>query len=130
MSGHVAMKHKKIINLTSGNVLADRARVADSFASRFVGLLFSPPLAPGQGLLIKPCSAIHMIGMKYAIDAVFLDRDWRVVGLADRLAPWRFSPVYRKSRTCLELPAGTITNTATKLGDQIELRDCSADLTD
>ena len=120
----MAIKHKKIVNLTSGSILTDRARVADSFASRFAGLLFSPPLAPGEGLLIRPCSAIHMIGMKFAIDAVFLDRDWRVVGLADRIAPWRLSRVYWKSQACLELPAGTITNTATKLGDQMELTDC------
>lgn len=109
--------------MTNGSVLADRARLADTFAARLAGLLFSPPLAPGEGLLIEPCSAIHMLGMKFAIDAIFIDRNSRVVAVVDSIAPGQLSSVYPSAHACLELPAGTARNTGTRSGDQIELTD-------
>jgi uncharacterized protein len=56
-----------------------RVRVAASFLTRARGLLFAPPLEPGQALLIAPCSSIHTFAMSYPIDVVFLDRRARIV---------------------------------------------------
>jgi uncharacterized membrane protein (UPF0127 family) len=64
-------------------------RRADSFFSRLAGLLFSPPLQPGHGLLIVPCAAVHTAFMRTAIDVVFLDRAGRIRRIVPRLAPWR-----------------------------------------
>jgi uncharacterized membrane protein (UPF0127 family) len=106
-------------NQTRGTTLATDARVADSFASRLRGLLYSKQIVAGQGLLLKPCNSIHMIGMTYAIDAVFLDDDYKVVGLVDDIQPMQVSKVYKQAKACLELPAGTISSTGTELGDQL-----------
>ncbi|HEY9733393.1 MAG TPA: DUF192 domain-containing protein [Drouetiella sp.] len=106
-------------NQTRGTTLATDARVADSFASRLRGLLYSKPIVAGQGLLLKPCNSIHMIGMAYAIDAIFLDDDYKVVGLVNDIQPMQVSKVYRQATACLELPAGTISSTGTELGDQL-----------
>jgi hypothetical protein len=62
---------------TPGGLL--RVRVAASFLARARGLLFAPPLAPGEALLIAPCSSIHTFAMRYRIDVVFLDRCARIV---------------------------------------------------
>lgn len=104
-------------NQTKGTVLADAAEVADSFFGRFCGLMLKPPLATGQGLYLAPCNAIHMFFMRFAIDAVFLDKDGKVVGLVENLKPGRLSPVFSQAHACLELPAGTISSTATAIGD-------------
>ncbi|MBS2000551.1 MAG: DUF192 domain-containing protein [Candidatus Obscuribacterales bacterium] len=106
-------------NQTRGTTLATDARVADSFASRLRGLLYSKPIVAGQGLLLKPCNSIHMIGMTYPIDAIFLDDDYKVVGLVDDIQPMQVSKVYKEARACLELPSGTISSTGTQLGDQL-----------
>lgn len=100
-------------------MLADQARIAANFFSRLQGLLGTTSLAQGEGLLIKPCSAIHMIGMKYAIDALFLDKELRVVGVVHSIPPGSFSKSYFSARCCLELPAGTLIQTGTSEGDQI-----------
>ena len=65
---------------TPGGAL--RVRVAASFAARARGLLFAPPLAPDEALLIAPCSSIHTFAMRYPIDVVFLDRCARIVRVA------------------------------------------------
>ena len=82
-----------------------RVRVADSFASRALGLLVGAPLEAAEALLIEPCSSIHTFGMRYPIDVVFLDRDARIVRVCPdvRAGRVRLRP---GARAALELRAG------------------------
>ncbi|HEY9870128.1 MAG TPA: DUF192 domain-containing protein [Candidatus Obscuribacterales bacterium] len=114
---------KQFRNVTRGTVLADRVRLAESFWARLKGLLSSPPLAEGEGLYIVPCRSIHMIGMKYAIDAVFVDAAGSVVGVVERIEPGKISPVFGRARGCLELPAGRVAASGTQVGDRLEVVD-------
>ena len=107
-------------------MLCQRAMIADKILLRMRGLLFRKPLERGEGLYIEPCKAIHMFGMTYAIDVVFLDRNLKVVGLVESIGPGKLSAYYGAARSCLELPAGTISDTATQLGDAILISDACA----
>lgn len=80
-------------------------RVADNFISRLRGLLFAPALQAGQGLLIRPCGAVHTVLMIYPIDVVFLDRAGRICRIVPRLVPWRVAASAGAWQT-LELAAG------------------------
>ena len=71
------------------DVLGVRAKVAKNAFERMRGLIGRPPPAPGEGLLIPKCNAIHTFFMKYPIDAVFLDRENRVVKAVRGIRPWR-----------------------------------------
>ena len=110
------------INVTRGVGLTDCARVADSVWTRLVGLLRDRALAQGDGLWIVPCNSIHSIGMKFIFDAVFLDKNLRVVHLVREMKPWRASRMVFAAHSVLELPAGLIDQTATQLGDQFEMK--------
>lgn len=107
----------RFVNDARESVLAENARVAKTFLTRLKGLLGTTSLPAGEGLLIAPCNSIHMFGMKYAIDCVFLDADNRVVGLVENIAPGKMSRVFGSAKQCLELPAGVIASSATQLGD-------------
>jgi uncharacterized membrane protein (UPF0127 family) len=76
----------------SGVVVADRLRSADTHWTRLRGLLGTSGLAPGEGLWIRPCRQVHMFGMRYPIDVVFLDERLGVVHTIPGLAPWAVSP--------------------------------------
>jgi len=76
-------------------------------------------LETGEGLLITRTSLITMWFMRFAIDAVFIDRDRRVVRAAERLTPWTLSIGARGARDVLELPAGTVARTGTQAGDEL-----------
>ena len=52
---------------------------ADTFWRRFCGLMFRKQLPKGQGLLLAPCNGVHMCFMRFAIDAIFIDKDYRHV---------------------------------------------------
>jgi len=56
---------------------------------RMRGLLGCRALPAGHGMLLERCGAIHTIGMRFAIDVVFLDRTWRVCRICRNVRPGR-----------------------------------------
>lgn len=95
-------------------------RLADSFFSRLRGLLFAPPLALGQGLLIRPCAAVHTAFMTYPIDVVFIDRAGKIRRIVPRLAPWRTAASVGAYQT-LELAAGEAARLGLQAGQSLAL---------
>ncbi|MFN3429042.1 MAG: DUF192 domain-containing protein [Candidatus Sericytochromatia bacterium] len=110
-----------ITNPRTGATLAREAKLANNFWTRFKGLMGTEVLPQGQGLLIVPCNSVHCIGMKYAIDVLFLSKEGEVLHVVPVMRPGSVSPVIKKARATLELPAGIIQATGTKVGDKLEL---------
>lgn len=114
-------KYLSIRNLQRGTTLAERCRVAGNFWARLRGLLFGPPLAAGEGLLLTPCNSVHTFGMAYPIDLIFIDSDGKVVALLANTLPGRAIRPIREARQTIELPPGTISATGTRTGDRLML---------
>lgn len=119
---------RPVRNETRGKELAARARLADSYWSRFVGLLGTSSLPQGEALILDPCGSIHTFFMRYPIDVLFLDKQGKVVGSAREIAPWRMSRIFLGARVAVELPSGTIDATGTMDGDMITFpRSCDCE---
>ena len=88
-----------------GTVVCEHCLLAETMFARLRGLLGRSGLSSGEGMLLRPAASIHTAFMRFAIDAVFLDRESRVLKVAAELPPWR-AAACRGSRTVLELPAG------------------------
>jgi uncharacterized protein len=82
------------------------------------GLLGRRELPSGEGILLKPASSVHMAFMRFPIDAVFLDRELRIVKIAAGLRPWRAAGA-RRSKSVLELAAGEAARRRIKVGDRL-----------
>jgi len=109
----------RVLDSTRGSVVGDQVRIADGVWTRLVGLLGSAALAPGAGLLLHPSQGVHTLGMRYAIDVVFLSQDFKVVALRERLKPFRMTSLVSRSASVLELPAGTIHSCRIEVDDQL-----------
>ena len=59
--------------------------------------------------------------MRFPIDALYLDRDRIVIHIQEGLKPWRVAPVRIQAASVLELPTGTIEESKTELGDQVDI---------
>ena len=70
-------------------MLGFRVRTARTLAERCRGLIGTRSLASDEGMLILKCNAIHTCFMSFPIDAIFLDRDARVVKTVRNIRPWR-----------------------------------------
>jgi len=107
-------------NQTRKTVLAQAADVADSSAKRRTGLLKHERLEPGEGLWIVPCESVHTFFMKFPIDLVYLDKRRKVKKVRHAVPAWRLSACLA-AHAVLELPAGTVKQTGTAVGDELEV---------
>jgi uncharacterized membrane protein (UPF0127 family) len=96
-----------VLNSTTGQTIAARAGVADSFLGRLRGLMLRRSLPEGEGLVLRPCGSIHMMFMFMSIDAIFFDRDLRVTRVARHVRPWiGIAFGGRGAKGVIELPVG------------------------
>jgi uncharacterized membrane protein (UPF0127 family) len=102
----------------NGEVLCERCVLADTFWTRFRGLLGRKELAESEGLLIRPASSVHTLFMRFPIDVVFLDREDTVVKVVPVLRPWRLAAARRAGRT-LELGAGVCARAGLAVGERL-----------
>jgi hypothetical protein len=109
----------RVANLTRGMVLATRMEVADTSPKRNKGLLGRSSFASGEALWIVPCDSVHTFGMRFPIDLIYLDRNNRIKKLCFEVPAWRVSACFT-AHSIIELPAGTIRETGTRVGDALE----------
>jgi uncharacterized membrane protein (UPF0127 family) len=111
------MQTAKLLN-SNGAVVADRCMLAVRPWSRMRGLLGRASLAPGEAMLFRPASSIHMFFMRFTIDAVFCDRDLVVLNVVPSLRPWRMASC-RGSKVVIELAEGAAAGV--RPGDRLTL---------
>jgi uncharacterized membrane protein (UPF0127 family) len=108
-------------NLDTGAVVADRIAVADTHATRAVGLLSREGLEPGEGLWIVPSRGVHTFWMRFSIDVIALDYRGVIIDRVVDMKPWRIRLPRRGTAGVLELRAGTLEESGTRVGHRIEL---------
>lgn len=109
--------------LLEGTTWAGRVERAATTIDRMRGLLGRSSLGPGAALLIERCGAVHTVGMRFALDVVFLDRAWRVVRVVRKVRPgrlmvcggWRAKRVVEFESGCLEVGSVLVGKTMTWL---------------
>ena len=113
-------------NLTRGTVVAASVEIADGLWGKFWGLMGRPSLPDGHALWLPESNGIHMMFMRFAIDAVFVGAPdggggpRSVVSVHESLHAWRgLVPLVRGAHGVLELPVGTIASTGTTVGDRL-----------
>jgi uncharacterized membrane protein (UPF0127 family) len=71
-------------------------------------------------MLIAPSNAVHTFFMRFPIDVAFVTREGRVVKTHTALPPWRIAAAFR-AYAVVELPATTLANTDTIVGDTLAI---------
>lgn len=94
-------------------VLIRHVEEAKTLFQRMRGLLGCRGLGPERALLIASCRAVHTVGMRFALDLVFLDRANVVVRIVRNVPPrrwcvwggWRAHRVLECEAGCVDLAA-------------------------
>ena len=103
-----------------GTVVADPLEIASNLVARGLGLMGRSRLPENAGLLIHDCNGIHMMFMRFPIDAVFVDKRGVVVKTYRRLRPWiGLVPLVWRANKVAELPAGAVDRHGIKVGDRL-----------
>lgn len=103
-----------------GRVVCEHLLVAARPLERMRGLLGRRSLREGEGILLRPAGSIHTFFMRFAIDAVFLDRELVVIGIERSLRPWRTAG-RRGAAAVVELASGECRRRGIELGDSLRV---------
>lgn len=119
-----AMKQKPTrrycaFNKTRESFLALNLIPADTHLSRLKGLLGTIRLKSDEGIWISPSQGIHTIGLRFAIDLIYLDTDYRVIETMESFGTFRIGPLRMNCASVLELPVRSIYCSQTQVGDQL-----------
>lgn len=111
----------RLINQTQNTVLAEDVFIADTPFKRIKGLLGRKIFPPGEVIILDPCNSIHTFFMRFPIDVLFVDKNYKVLKILHNLNPNRISHIYWLANKVIELPAGKLDLTNTQLQDQLQL---------
>lgn len=109
----------ELVNLTQNYTLAERVITAQSFCQRSIGLLGKRDWAQEKTLWIPRCNSIHTFFMKFAIDAVFVNKDLKVTKIYRNLAPGKITLPDLKATSVFEFSSAHNRLANLKLGDQL-----------
>ena len=93
--------------------------IADTFLKRFLGLMGRKKIPAGQGLLILPCNSIHMLFMRFSIDAVYIDENFVVKKIVRSLTPFIGMSICAGAHAVIELAAGEAARLNFQVGSKI-----------
>jgi uncharacterized membrane protein (UPF0127 family) len=119
VSGRKKVSDVRVVR-EDGAVVCESCTVAATPLRRLKGLLGRSGLEPGEGLLIRPTSSIHMFFMRFPIDALFLDRELVVRKVVTELRPWRIA-FARGAKSVVELPAGEAAKRGVAPSDRLRI---------
>jgi len=117
-------------NADRDTVLGAAIEVAETSAKRAKGLLGRDALADGEGLLFTHCSSLHTLFMRFAIDIAFISKQGKVLKLAHAVPPFRICTAPLRAHYALELPAGSLEASGTKVNDMLKFVDAYAELSE
>lgn len=113
----------KIRRAVTGELIFEKAKIADTFSNRLKGLMWMKGLYKGECLVISPCSSIHTFFMKFDIDVAFLDRDYRVLKISKRLQPGKMIMPVKRARYVVESDSKFSHMSGLDVGDVLEIVD-------
>jgi hypothetical protein len=110
----------RLVNARTNVAIADSVTAAFDSAARRRGLLGRDGMRAREALIIAPSNAIHTFFMRFDIDVAFVARDGRVLKVRAAVPPWRMSAAIG-AFAVVELPAGALAASETKVGDTLAL---------
>jgi uncharacterized protein len=111
----------RLRNVTSGRVVAGNVEKANGWWGRLSGFLPFSEIRSDDGLWFDDCWAIHTIGMRSRIDAIFLDKDHRIVEIRNSLPPYLLAVVCTGASAVVELGEASPQRRDLLIGDQLAL---------
>ena len=113
----------RLINQTKNTILAQDVFIANTPFKRIKGLLGRKVFLSGQAIILEPCNSVHTFFMRFPIDILFVDKNYKVIEAIPKLNPNRISRIYWHSNRAIELPAERLNLTNTQAKDQLQLLD-------
>lgn len=111
-------RRSRLVNRSTGRVLADDARVASSFREQLVGLM-GRDVRADEALGLPRCPLLHTFFVRQPLDMVFCDENGRVLKAVEGLRPFSLCGPVWGAAMVWEARAGSLAPFV-QIGDLLE----------
>ena len=111
-----------IYNYTKQTIIAEEYKLCESIFSKIRGQMFRKKIIPMVFVFNKEQRIdLHSWFVKEPIDIIYINSAWEVVEMVHEFMPRKIHKPKKKAMYVLEMPAGTIAQTDTEVGDVIHI---------
>ena len=110
-----------VLNKTRGTVIAKHLMTLNANCYNTLRFLNRCGIPRNCALWIAPCRAVYTVGMKKPVDIAFVNQRGRIVTMFKSFPPDCIADSSRGAVSAMELPPNALNESATDLGDTIEL---------
>ena len=103
---------------TSDGLKKLQIEIAETFFRRLRGLMGRKKLSQGHGLLLSPCSSVHMLFMRFSIDVVYVDKNFVIKKIVRDLPAWFGVSICFGAESAFEFSAGEADRLKLQVGDK------------
>ncbi len=101
-----------------------KIKSATTFCDRFFGLMGKKSMSKNYGLLLAPCKSIHMLFMRFSIDAIYIDKNFVIKKIVPNLKTWFGISFCMNAWGVVEVIAGEAERLNLKVGDTLKFEVC------
>lgn len=115
----------RLTDQDKGKIIAKDLEKADSFWTRFRGLMFRRNFSEDKALLFtfpeERSFQIHTFFVFFSIDLVYLDENFEVIEIEKDVSPFRGYTPEKKANNLVEFRSGKVEEENIELGDKLEV---------
>lgn len=111
----------KLIQKNGNKLIASQVIKARTLRQRIQGLIGHSGLESQEVFWISSCPSIHTFFMKFPIDVIFTDRDFKITSLFENVSSGRILFGGFKSQNVFEMKSGQIQSHDLKKGDSLHV---------
>ncbi|MBW2980931.1 DUF192 domain-containing protein [Candidatus Woesearchaeota archaeon] len=113
--------NKMLRNSTRKTTISKNLKFCNNIFSKAIGLMFSKKKDRALVFTYKKeiRESLHMLFVFYPIDVLFLNRDKKIVEIKQNFRPFTFYMPKNKAQYIVELPAGSVKGSKTKVEDKL-----------
>ena len=115
------MNSCQIVDKETNRILWPAAKIAYGFWEKGRGLLGRKSMGENEALVFFTAGPFHTFFMKFPIDIVFFDRNYRVLKISPEINPFRLSGCF-KAYGAIETAAGSAEKKGIKPGAIVDFR--------
>lgn len=110
---------RKVALQNESRTLIPECFIAESYMSRFLGLMGRKTIPQNEAICFPRCNSIHTFFMRFPIDVILVGEDGKIVSVVQAMKPWRLLLPRKGVKHIIELQANRVESLELQTGAKL-----------
>ncbi|MEZ4749373.1 MAG: DUF192 domain-containing protein [Bdellovibrionota bacterium] len=99
---------RKVALQNDKGTLIPECFIAESYMSRFLGLMGRSSIPQNEAICFPRCNSIHTFFMRFPIDVILVGEDGKIISVVRAMKPWRMLLPRKGVKHVIEMQANRV----------------------